>query len=177
MKKYLSIIKSNIIGILIAGGIFYWGFINDGYIRMGIGVLILYVVIKSGIDNFNYARELDNWVKTNQGKLILFYPAKKPIQEKIKADFIPKIPYEIMEVYYDGPKLIGDIKRSIVFEIMKWNPNVVIHKPAILKIVNKSVVMEELDELKSIDNIDLDYQALLDKIEKVKKAPNTICSK
>jgi hypothetical protein len=172
MNKYLSIIKSNSIGVLIAGGIFYWGFANDGYIRMGIGILILFGIIKSGIDNFNYAIELDKWIKENQGKLILFYPTKKPIQQKIKTDFIPKIPYEIMEVYYDGPKLIGDIKRSIVFEIMKWNHNIKIHQPAILKILNKSVVMEKLDELKTIDHTDLDYQILLDKIEKVKKAPN-----
>ena len=102
MNKYLSIIKSNLIGILIAGGIFYWGFANDGYIRMGIALLILLAIIKSGIGNFNYAIELDNWTESNQEKLILFYPTKKTIQEKIKAEFIPKIPYEMMEVYYDN---------------------------------------------------------------------------
>ncbi|WP_299114408.1 hypothetical protein [uncultured Winogradskyella sp.] len=175
MNKYQSIIKSNLIGILIAGGIFYWGFANDGYTRMGIGILILFAVIKSGIDNFNYAIELENWIKANQGKLVLFYPTKKTIQQKIKTDFIPKIPYEIMEVYYDGPKLVGDVKHSIVFEIMKWNSNIRIHQPAILKIVNESVVMEKLDELKTIENTDLDYQVLLKKIEKVEKGTNSMC--
>ncbi|NRR93402.1 hypothetical protein HSX10_17645 [Winogradskyella undariae] len=170
MNKYLSIIKSNLIGILIAGGIFYWGFANNGYIRMGIALLILLAIIKSGIGNFNYAIELDNWTESNQEKLILFYPTKKTIQEKIKAEFIPKIPYEVMEVYYDGPKLIGDIKRSIVLEIMKWNTNIKIHQPAILKIVNKSVVMEELYELKSIDKEVIDFQKLLNRIDKVKKS-------
>lgn len=174
MNKYLSIIKSNFIGFLFAGGIFYWGFANVGYIRMCISVLIMFFIIKSGIDNFNYAIELDNWTKTNQEKLILFYPTKKPIQEKIKTEFIPKIPFEVMEVYYDGPKLIGDIKSSIVIEIMKWNPNIKIHQPAILKIVNKSVVMGELDELKRIEKEVVDYQKLLDRIQKVKNAPSKV---
>ncbi|PHR26227.1 MAG: hypothetical protein COA38_15340 [Fluviicola sp.] len=174
MNKYLSIIKSNSIGILIAIGIFYWGFANEGYVRMGMAILILFIVIKTGIDDFNYAIELENWIKTNQEKLILFYPTKKSIQEKIKTDFIHKIPYEVMEVYYDGPKLIGDIKPSIVMEIMKWNPNIKVNQPAILKIVNKSVVMEALDELKRIDKVNVDFQKLLERIDKVKRTPNTV---
>ncbi|WP_299611446.1 hypothetical protein, partial [uncultured Aquimarina sp.] len=84
MEKLFSIIKSNLIGILIGSGILWWGFANDGYVRIIIGLLILFAVIKSGIDNFNYARELDNWIKQNQNSLILFYPCKKPIQDLIK---------------------------------------------------------------------------------------------
>lgn len=137
---------------------------------MVIGVLILLLVFKVGIDNFNYAIQLDNWTKENQQKLILFYPTKKDIQDQIKEKFIPKIPYEILEVYYDGPALIGDIKRSMVLEIMKWNPKVKVNSPSILKIVGKSVIYESLEQLKEIDTNSFDSKPLLDKIEKVKNS-------
>lgn len=170
MNKYLSIIKSNIIGISICLGIFYWGLTNDGPVKIIISLFILYTIIKSGISNFNYAFELNNWIETNQGSLILFYPTKKVIQERIKSDFIPKIPYNIKEVYYDGPKLVGDLKRSVIFEIMKWNSNITIHEPSILKINGKDVIVESLVELKSILEHDLNYEELLERIEKVEKS-------
>ena len=170
MEKLFSIIKSNLIGILIGSGILWWGFANDGYVRMIIGLLILFAVIKSGIDNFNYALELDNWIKQNQNSLILFYPCKKPIQDLIKDEFIPKIPFPVMEIYYDGPKLVGNIKRSIVLEIMKWNENIKIHEPSILKIKDKKVISETLMELRLIGKQKVDYQKLIEKIEKLKSA-------
>ena len=57
-----------------------------------------------------------------------------------------------------------------MLEIMKWNTNIKVDQPAILKIVNKSVVMEELYELKSIDKEVIDFQKLLNRIDKVKKS-------
>jgi len=167
MKKHLLIIRSNIIRILIAGGLFYWGIANNGYIRISIAILIIFSTIESIKKEFIYVSELDNWFKENQGKLILFYPTEKLIQDKIKSDFIPKIPFKIMEVYYEGPKIIGHIKRSIVFELMRWNCNVKIHQPSILKIVDNSVIVFELSDLKRINSTKIDYQKLLSKIKKL----------
>ncbi len=167
MKKYLLIIKSNIFWILIAGIILYWGINNDGYIRIGIGLFILFLTLRSIINDIKYAAELNNWIKKNQGELILFYPTKKTIQDNIKNKFIPKLPYKTMEVYYDGPKLIGDIKRSIVFEMIRWNPKINIHTPAILKVVNDFILAEELDELRMLDLTDNDYQKIIKRIEKI----------
>lgn len=168
MKKLFSIIKSNSIGILIGFGIFYWGFTNDGYVRLIIGLLILVAVIKSGIDDFIYALELDTWIKQNQNSLILFYPAKKPIQDLIKTEFIPIIPFPVMEIYYDGPKLVGDIKRSIVLEMMKWDKDIKIHEPSILKVKEKNIICENMMELRLIGKQKVDYQKLIHKIEKIK---------
>jgi hypothetical protein len=167
MTNYLSIIRSHAIGLLIAGAIFYWGFANDGYVRMGLGILILYFTIKAGIDSYNYAIALDDWIENNKEKLVLFYPTKKAIQEKIKADFIPLIPYDIMQVYYEGPQLIGDIKRSIVSELMKSNTRIKVHNPVIFKITDNSIIIEELTELMRIKTDNIDFQALMERIEKI----------
>ncbi|WP_299611443.1 hypothetical protein [uncultured Aquimarina sp.] len=75
-----------------------------------------------------------------------------------------------MEIYYDGPKLVGNIKRSIVLEIMKWNENIKIHEPSILKIKDKKVISETLLELRLIGKQKVDYQKLIEKIEKLKSA-------
>ncbi|QNK78279.1 hypothetical protein H7F37_04120 [Winogradskyella sp. PAMC22761] len=174
MNHYLLLLKLNIRWILIASILLFWGIMNDGYIRISIAVLILYFTFKSIINDSKYITELNNWIKLNQDKLILFYPTTKPIQENIRNKFIPKIPFEIMEVYYDGPKLIGDIKRSIVFEIIRWYPKVNIHSPSILKVVNKSILVEALDDLNTINLTDNDYKKLIEKIEKIKTTPNTV---
>lgn len=168
MEKLFLIIKSYSIGILIGFALLYWGYSNDGYIRMIIGMFILFSIIKLIINDFKYALELDKWMKKNQNSLILFYPSKKPIQDLIKAEFIPKIPFPVMEVYYDGPKLVGNIKRSIVREIIGWNKDIKIHEPSILKIKNKEVISEQLPELRLIGKQEIDYQKLIEKIESLK---------
>ncbi|MFC4635098.1 hypothetical protein ACFO3O_14345 [Dokdonia ponticola] len=170
MKKLFLVINSYRLGILISVAFFYWGFLNDGYIRMIIGGFILFTIVRSIITDFKYALELDTWMKTHQNRLILFYPAKKPIQELIKTEFIPKIPFPVMEVYYDGPKLVGDIKQSVTKELMVWNKDAAIHKPCILKIKNKEIISEKLTELTLIGKQEINYQELIVKIEKIKNA-------
>ena len=170
MKKLFLIIKSYSLGILIGLVLLFWGYSNDGYIRMIIGILILFSILKSIITAFKYALKLNKWMKENQNSLILFYPSKKPIQNSIKTEFIPKLPFPVMEVYYDGPKLVGDIKRSIAKELMRWSKDARLHQPAVLKIKGKKIISEKLMELELIGKEKVNYQELITRIEKIKNA-------
>ncbi len=172
MSKYYSLIKSTIIGIGIGAAIFYWGLVNEGYIRMILGGLIGSAMVKSGIANYNYIVALDKWMSENQSAFILFYPTKKEIQKSIKESLIPKIDFEFKEVFYDGPKLIGDIKRSIILELMKRNTKIRVNEPAMLYLANSSIDILELNELLEIKSENFVLDKTIEKIIEFKKSYN-----
>ncbi|MCB0478998.1 MAG: hypothetical protein KDC84_12595 [Crocinitomicaceae bacterium] len=174
MSKYFSLITSTIIGLGIGVAIFYWGWVNEGYIRMIIGGLIGLAMIKSGIDNYNYIVELEKWISENQNSFILFYPTKKETQETIKETLIPNIDFEFKEVFYDGPKLIGDIKRSIVLELMNWNTRIRVNEPAMLYVRNRSIDILELKELLEIKSENFVVDKTIEKINEFKNGYNTM---
>ena len=174
MSKYYSLITSTLIGLGIGVAIFYWGWVNEGYIRMIIGILVALSMTKSGIDNYIYLVELDKWISENQNSYILFYPSKKDTQNLIKETLIPRIEFEFKEVFYDGPKLIGDIKRSIVLELMNLNTKITVNKPAMLFVRNGSIDILELKELLEIKSNNLVVDEAIEKINNFKKAHNTI---
>ena len=145
-----------------------WGYYNDGIFRMILGGIIFIVTISAANQNYKHVVELNNWKESNQGNLVLFYPAKKAIQEKIKSTFIPLIPFKTLEVYYEGPKLVGDIKRSTVLEIMRWNNEVKVNDPAILKIAGRNVEVIKLPELLKIDTTEIETQVLVERIVRLK---------
>ncbi|MDX2362005.1 MAG: hypothetical protein QNK23_14440 [Crocinitomicaceae bacterium] len=169
MSKYRSLILSTLIGLAIAVALFCWGYVNEGYIRMILGGLIALAMIKSGIGNYNYIVELNNWIKKNQNALIIFYPTTKEIQEKIKDEFIPNIPFEFQEVFYDGPTLVGDIKKSIVKELMNRNNQIKVNEPSALKIIADKIEIEPLAELMKIKETKIDYNNLIRRIERLKE--------
>ena len=153
-------------GLILATALSLWGYVHGGYIRMIIGSLMALVIIKSGIDNYNYIVELNNWIKKNQNELIVFYPTRKEIQESIKSEFLPKIPFKFKEVFYDGPTLVGDIKRSIVIELMNRSDKIRVNEPSIIKIVKDKVEVESLTELMQINKSKINYDSLLKRIER-----------
>lgn len=174
MNKYYSLITLTIIGLGIGVALFYWGWVNEGYIRMIIGCLIALTMIKSGIDQYNYRVELEKWISENQNSFILFYPTKKETQEAIKKTLIPKIDFEFKEVFYDGPKLIGDIKRSVVLELMKCNTKIKANEPALLSVRNHSINILELKELLEITNPNFAVDKTIEKMNTFKKGCDNV---
>lgn len=47
-------------------------------------------------------------------KPFFFYPTNKIQQKKIQKAISGKLSHDIFQVFYDGPKLIGDIKNNYV---------------------------------------------------------------
>jgi hypothetical protein len=170
MNKFLFIIGWGIVGIIMSILVFAWGYYNNGIFRMIIGIVLLLVTISSANQNYIYVVELNSWLDFNQGAIIIFYPTKKVTQEQIRSIFIPLIPFKPMEVYYDGPKLAGDIKRSIVLEIMRWNRKVQVNKPSGLKIVGRNVEFVELSELLNLDVNKHLIESLVERVVRLKAA-------
>ncbi|WP_196887369.1 hypothetical protein [Aureivirga sp. CE67] len=167
-NKYFSTLKSKSLLILIAFIFLFWGILTNNYTQISIGLIILIIISRFVFKDFKYIQELHHWILKNENKIILFYPTKNSTQENIQQNLIPKIPFEIMEVYYDGPKIVGDIKRSVVHEMIKWNSKIDTNFPAIIKVKKDTLLVEELFELIRTDLNDEDYLEIIDKIKKVK---------
>ena len=91
-------------------------------------------------------------MKNNRGKKVLFYASQKDIQKRIEQEFIPRQPNGLLKVYYDGPKIMGDIKRSIVIELMNQYKEIRPNHPTIIEIEEKDLkfysLQDELDHYK-----------------------------
>jgi hypothetical protein len=140
MKYYKTLLSTILVSFSLGGLLILWGYKNDGILRMIFGVLI--------IRKFNYIRELNQWIKRNNGRYVLFYPTKKKKQLEIEKELLPLLPADILKVYYDGPDLVGDMKRSVIIELIRQHKDIKIHSTCLFKIVDNSIRMENLPELK-----------------------------
>ena len=166
-ENYSDIIKTTLIGILIGGIIVYWGYSKNGVVRFIIGALIILTFIKNAIENIKYVKEIKLWWKENEGQLIFFYPTSKKIQERIELEVIPYLPNDCLKVYYNGPSLVGDIKRSIIVDLMNQYKLITVNSPSIFKIVNGRLYIESLSELLQIEKHTIDMNAVKTKIDQI----------
>ncbi|MCU0431953.1 MAG: hypothetical protein MUC87_00705 [Bacteroidia bacterium] len=170
MREYRDIILTTLILYLLGGLLILWGYNNDGTVRIIFGVLIIVLFTKNGIDNYKYIQELKLWRRQNNGKLIFFYPTKKDIQVEIEKQIFPILPKDILKVHYDGPSLVGDIKRSVMVELMNQYKEIQVNSPAIFKIVDNKIHIESLPELKGLNSTITDLSAIKHKIDKIANA-------
>lgn len=148
MKYYKTLLLTILISFSLGGLLILWGYKNDGILRIVFGVLIIAMFAGYGILQFNYIRELNQWIKRNNGRLVFFYPTKKEKQLEIEKQLLPLLPADILKVYYEGPNLVGDIKRSVIIELMKQYKDIKVHSPCVFKIVDNNICMKNLSELK-----------------------------
>jgi hypothetical protein len=167
MKDYLGTVKATAIWLFIGGAIVYWGISNSGIVRIIIGLLIIFVGLTSTIQEIKYIRELNRWKKDNEGKLIFFYPCKKLVQKMLEEQIVPFLPENCLRVYYEGPFLMGDIKRSIISSLMAEFKFIIVNRPSIFKIVNNELHFEGLSDLINISKMELDIFAIKNRIEKI----------
>ncbi len=147
-----SIIDSSILWII--GGILLgWGIYADGWIRMGLGVLVIYSGIVTAINDYKLDRQIEMWLEDHEGKFVFFYAANKKIQEKIKSEILPMFEVDILQAYYDGSKIVGDLEKvnHLLKRIMHFNPKIRPNNPTIIKIENGNFVVK--DELKVLMKI------------------------
>ncbi|GAL87786.1 hypothetical protein MYP_5017 [Sporocytophaga myxococcoides] len=167
VKIYKAIISTSflwVIGLLLV----LWGYYADGIIRILIGFLFIYLAIKSAISDYKLDTEIEGWLIKNQGRIIFFYPTKLPIQNKIKEEILPLFPDNILQAYYDGPKIVGDLEpiRFLIKRIMFLNPKIRPNYPTIIRIENKDlIVKEELVELMGIHKKRIDLNEIKRRIE------------
>lgn len=155
-----------LITFLLGGLLILWGYSNDGIVRIIFGVLIILIFTKNGIDSCKYIQELKLWRAQNNGRLVFFYPTKKDVQTEIEKNIVPILPKDIFRVYYDGSTLVGDIKRSVILELMNQYKEIKVNSPSLFKIVDEIIHIESLPELKDFnDNTDLN--SIKEKVGKI----------
>ncbi len=166
---YKAIIDSYplwLIGSILIG----WGTYANGWIRIGIGGLFIYLGITTAINDYQLDRQIEKWLRKNEGKLIFFYATKKKIQEKIKSEILPLFETNVLQAYYDGPRIVGDLEKInyLLKRIMAFNPKIKPHNPSIIKIKKGKLVVK--DELKLLMEIqtekEIDKQELRLRIRK-----------
>ena len=152
---------------LIAGILILWGYYNDGWIRIGFGCLFIYLAIRTSIDDYKLDRKIDKWFKNHEGKTIFFYPTKKEIQNRIKEEVVPLPQKDVLQVYYDGPKLIGDTEdmNFIISRIMFFRKELSPNRPSIFRVENGDFkVICNLNLLMNIIDEGFDLEAVKRKI-------------
>lgn len=167
MREYKGIIWTTLITFLLGGMLIVWGYKDDGFLRIIFGVLIIIIFAKNGIDNFRYIRELKLWRIQNNGRLIFFYPTKKDAQLAIEKNILPMLPEDVLKVYYEGPSLVGDVKRSVIIELMNQYGDIKVNSPSIFKIVDNKIHIESLPELKDVNLTKTELALIKNKMDKI----------
>ena len=171
MIKYIykSIIDSSISWI-IGGILIIWGIYANGWIRIGIGFLLIYGEIITAINNYKLDRQIEKWLKENNGKFLFFYPTKKHIQQRIKNEILPLFDENVLQAFYEGPKIIGDLEKInfLLKRVMLFDKRIRPNNPAIIEIKNgEFIIKDELSFLVNLkDNTDIDKKGLQKRIKK-----------
>lgn len=145
----------------------FWGLYTNGFLGrffggcvLLIGGLIFSAVLSEAKGNRGRDKQLNKWLEENDNRLIFFYATKKKNQEKIKKNILPLFEADVLEGYYEGPRIAGAFKEIdfLMNRIMYRNPKIRPHNPSIIKIIDgEFVIMDELNMLKDMDQlIDLD---------------------
>ena len=164
---YKAIIDSSPLWI-IGGVLMGWGIYANGWIRIGIGGFFIALGIINAIQDYKLDREIERWAEENNGKFIFFFAAKQKIQENIKSEVLPMFDENILQAFYEGPKIVGDLEQInfLLKRIMDFNPKIRPNNPSIIKIENGKFIVK--DEFKSLMKIEaeIDKQDLKQRIKK-----------
>ena len=153
-----------ITGVILLG----WGIYTDGWIRIGISVVFIFLSVMKSINRYRLDRKTEKWLSDHEGKLVFFYATTKKTHERIRSEILPLFEPGILQVYYDGPKLVGHIKSTaILISMMNSDVRIRPHNPVIIKIENGTfVIKDELNLLMEIEKAGvIDYQTLKARIK------------
>jgi hypothetical protein len=149
------------------------GFVQTQIWMMGIGVVMMILTLKGILRQYQYHRALNQWLEANEGSHILFYPTKKPIQDLIETAVVPVLGRPYLKVYYQGPQIVGAVKRSIVTELLNkqvWR----INKPVLARIQDGKVLQEDiLEDLLAYQNGEISQERFIERIVNKEERLNT----
>lgn len=169
LKKIYKAVIDSLFFLIIGVVVLLWGIYDNGWGRIIIGGFLICWSIELSIQSYQMDQELEKWLKQNDGKFIFFFATKKKIQEKIKIEILPMFEEDVLQGYYEGPKIVGDLKQInyLLGRVMFFYPKIKPHHPSIIKIEQGDlIVKDELKVLMEINELDLDKQKLRKRIKK-----------
>lgn len=137
-------------------GFSIWAFLNDKTLWMTIGIVITYIIVKLIYDSYSDSKHFNNWIHSNTGTVILFYPTSKHKQTEIKEKIGIHIDKSIKQMSYDQSKIRGDIKyeqfiKKGLGQLNRLYPN----HPRLIQISGNSLIeLINLDELNRINKLE-----------------------
>jgi hypothetical protein len=170
MQQLFTIIKDSAAGLIIAICLLAWGILDEGLIRILLGLLILYISISVSLNDQKVLNDIKNWKEKNKERLVFFYPTNKLLQERIKKIIIPFMPAETLQVYYDGPKLVGDIDPTIIKHLMLEFKQIKVNSPSLFRIEGDRINYVSLEEVKLLNGQGIDFEIIELKINAVASA-------
>jgi len=122
----------------------------------------------TSVKNYRLDAEINIWLKENDSRLIFFYATKKEIQERIRGSILPILDESVLQVYYDGPKIVGDLEgiNHLLRRIMSCNPKIRPHNPSIVKIENGEFIVKDEFKFMMESDIKVDEQNLKKRLRK-----------
>ena len=166
-KDILKAIKGIYLGLLVGLLIIVWGWHDKSNFKLILGLLIIVIAIKTAVNDYATEQSIKSWIERNEDRLLLFYPTKKLIQDRIRELIIPIFEEPVLEAYYEGPKIGGDLKSYpyLLKRIMKEKEKIQLNCPSLIRIKSgEFVVVQELEELMKINETDFDIGMVKQKI-------------
>lgn len=118
------------------------------YIITFILFVLAFLILGALMKGLFRRKKLSSWFKKNEGAFIFFYPTNKVQQQKIQAELSGKLTTAILQIYYNGPQLVGDIVDDFVIQdIFRSLNKKNLNAPKFLKVEKSGIyIVCSLDE-------------------------------
>lgn len=164
MVKYNRIFLNFVIVASAGAAFLCWGIIDNGWFKIIIAIIILFIALVTLINEIHFKRDLDKWLRSNQERSIFYFASKKKVQNEIMTKIIPNINPLVYQVYYEGPKLRGDLKTMHIIELMNIDKRIKPHHPSLIKVKEQGLEILSLIELNTENLSNENANLIIDKI-------------
>jgi hypothetical protein len=169
VKDYVKLIEI-ILGTVMGVAIFYWGCYFGEPIRIIIGITITALYVRTLVKRHIALRQLKAWILANNDQPVLFYPSFFENQEKVKNNIVRDSTYPLIFIGYGNDGDMGDVKRSVVIELINQHKEIKMKYPSVFKFKGYQLINERLDELMDIEEKPIEVEVIRKKIDQVKNA-------
>lgn len=111
----------------------------------------------------------DEWLSSNKGKVLFFFPSKAETQKVIFDNVVPFIRTDIELAYYEGPKVICTLEPFPTPYLLKnaYNSDsgFQLGTPCLLEVTIEGFELKtDLSELKNVHETGFDFASIIERI-------------
>ena len=135
------------------------------YLWMAVSLILTGVIISVVTQERRRQKELIIWLSNHEGQKIIFFPTDKEKQNNVQLFLANKLSEDIVQIYYDGPNLVGDLDNpELIMHLKALNKERPKH-PLLFKIFNQKLL--EICPLLELLDIASNEEKVLFLIEKI----------
>lgn len=177
LQEGIETIVLSWIGLFCGLALMCWGFVDEGWFRILIGLCIIYGSVSLKPDKT--AMYLKKWEDEYEGSLIFYYPTRGKWQERIRQEILPLFKdVKVYQVYYDGPKLVSD-QEGLAYKLTKMkyeSKQIATNNPVVVRVEKGNLeIKERLEIMEALkNNSSFDIKAIELKIIDLVRKTNTV---